>query len=98
MLRQSVVILCVALALTAAAQVALGHPFGWVPVGLEAALVALLLVIERGRYRPRINPSAGTWQATGERFRDPVSGELVDVYADAKSGARDYRPVSSRRG
>jgi hypothetical protein len=98
MLRQVVVFACVALALTAAAQLALGHPFGWLPVGLEAGLVAVLLVIERGRYRPRINPSAGTWKETGERFRDPVSGELVEVYADTRSGARDYRPVSSRRG
>ena len=90
-LRTAVVIACAALVLTAAAQLALGHPWGWFPVGIEAALVGLLAVFERGRYRPRINPGRGTWRATGERFRDPTSGELVDVYAEAETGARDYR-------
>jgi len=93
MARVAVVVVCAALVLTAGAQLALGHPWGWVPIGIEAAVVALLAVFERGRYRPRIDPSRGTWQATGERFRDPTSGELVDVYADAETGARDYRPA-----
>jgi hypothetical protein len=93
MLRVAVIVVCTALVLTAGAQIALGHPWGWWPVGIEAALVAFLAVFERGRYRPRIDPSRGTWRATGERFRDPASGELVDVYAEAETGARDYRPA-----
>jgi hypothetical protein len=95
MLRLSVVVVCVALALTAGAQIALGRPYGWLPVGIEAAIVAILVVVERGRYRPRVDSARGTWQATGERFRDPTSGELVDVYADAETGARDYRPAGN---
>lgn len=93
MLRLIVIFACAALALTAAAQLALGHPYGWFPIGIEAALAGLLVAFERGRYRPNINPARGTWQPTGERFRDPSSGELVDVYADPATGSRDYRPA-----
>jgi hypothetical protein len=93
MLRLAVIFVCTILALTAGAQIALGHPYGWWPIGLEAVLLAVLVAIERGRYRPQVNPSRGVWRATGERFRDPTSGELVDVYAEQGSGARDYRPA-----
>jgi hypothetical protein len=93
MVRLGVVLLCALLALTAAAQLALGHPLGWFPIGIEAALVGVIVAFERGRYRPDVNPLRGTWRPTGERFRDPTSGEVVDVYADQQSGKRDYRPA-----
>ncbi len=93
MLRATVILVSAALALTAGLQVAMGRPFGWLPVGIEALLVAVLVAFERGRYRPQINPARGSWRPTGERFRDPTSGEVVDVYADQNTGARDYRPA-----
>jgi hypothetical protein len=93
MLRVSVVLVCAALALTAGLQLALGRPFGWWPVAVEAVLVGVLVAFERGRYRPAVTPGRGTWRATGERFRDPVSGELVEVFADQQTGLRDYRPA-----
>jgi hypothetical protein len=93
MIRLGVLLVCAALVLTGLLQVALGHPFGWWPVAVEALLVGLLVAFERGRYAPRVDPARGTWQPNGERFRDPVSGELVDVYAEQRTGQRDYRPV-----
>jgi hypothetical protein len=91
MLRVVVVSVCVLLALTAAGQVALGRPYGWLPVGIEAAIFALLIAFERGRYRPRLTVN-GPWTPTGERFADPTSGEVIDVYANPGTGERDYRP------
>jgi len=56
--------------------------------------VALLLgTLFEGRYRPRIHANAGGWQATGERFVDPASGKLVDVYYNPSNGEREYRDV-----
>jgi hypothetical protein len=83
---------CALLALTAGAQLALGRPFVWWPVGLEAAVVGLALAFERGRYRPRITSASAAFAPTGERFADPTSGQVLDVYADPKTGERDYRP------
>jgi hypothetical protein len=83
---------CALLALTAAAQLAMGRPFGWWPVCFEAALVGLAIAFERGRYRPRLTSPASAFAPTGERFADPTSGEILDVYADPQTGERDYRP------
>ena len=30
---------------------------------------------------------------TGERFQDPTSGELIEVWEDPVRGEREYRPV-----
>jgi hypothetical protein len=55
--------------------------------------VALLLgTLFEGRYRPRVRPSTG-WEPTGERFVDPGSGKLVDVFYNPTTGAREYRDV-----
>jgi hypothetical protein len=31
---------------------------------------------------------------TDERFRDPVTGEALQVYVDQATGQRDYRPAN----
>jgi hypothetical protein len=58
-----------------------------------AGVVLLLGTLFEGRYRPRVRGTASDWQATGERFVDPGSGKLVDVYYDPKTGERQYRNV-----
>ena len=56
--------------------------------------IALLLgTLFEGRYRPRVHSNVGGWQATGERFVDPASGKLVDVYYNPTTGERQYRDV-----
>jgi hypothetical protein len=71
-------------------------PKGW-PAGAELVVFGVLVLIgtifERWRYRGRVNRASRTWQATEERFRDPISGELLEVAYDPATGQRDYRPV-----
>lgn len=57
-------------------------------LGIEAAIVLLALVGERGRYRPR--PTGTDWIRTSERFQDPVTGRWTVVEYDAKTGERRY--------
>jgi hypothetical protein len=54
------------------------------------------VVFERWRYRPNIDRSKGRWQPTGERFVDPGSGRLVDVFYNPDTGERDYVEVSRK--
>lgn len=58
------------------------------PTLLLGALLAVGILFERRRYKPAQKNAKG--QATGERFVDPVSGELLEVYYDPASGERSY--------
>jgi len=67
--------------------------------GLPALLfgLALLLgiVFERWRYRTASRPDA-RWQKTSERFTDPHTGQLVEVFYDPQSGERLYVDTDGR--
>jgi hypothetical protein len=65
-------------------------PAPWAILAFYCALGLLAILIERGRYRPTI--AGGSFAPTQERYRDPVSGEIVRVYADDATGLREYRP------
>jgi len=54
------------------------------------------IVFERWRYRPSIDRSKGRWQPTGERFVDPGTGRLVDVFYNPDTGERDYVEVGRK--
>ncbi|HEX8726339.1 MAG TPA: hypothetical protein VF737_13210 [Gemmatimonadaceae bacterium] len=41
--------------------------------------------------------AGANWQPTGERFVDPASGKLVDVYFDPETGEREYREQDGQR-
>ncbi len=47
-----------------------------------------------GRGHGEVDAAAADWQATGERFRDPRSGEIMRVWID-DSGGRHYVPESA---
>lgn len=54
-------------------------------------LVLLSLLFE-GRYRNGVAAAAGShFEPTGEKFIDPGTGRLMEVYYDPKTGAREYR-------
>lgn len=72
--------------------VAAGAAPGWWLL-INAAIVAAALVFERRGYQPRA-PNSAALRPTGERFQDPTSGELLEVWEDPATGAREYRPVS----
>jgi hypothetical protein len=59
---------------------------GW--VGLQALVVLVAVVFERGRYRPTARGSR--WTRTAERFKDPSTGRWVAVEYDAQTGERRY--------
>ena len=74
---------------------------GGVAVAAHAYGVALYLLItggaysvgvafERWRYTPP-PPRIGNWRSTGERFLDPVSNKMVEVYFNPETGERHYR-------
>ncbi len=73
--------------------------YAW-PASLElfvfGALIVASLIFE-GRYRRNRMPSATPpWEPTGERFMDPSSGKLVQVYYNPKTGERVYRESGER--
>jgi hypothetical protein len=64
---------------------------------LNAGVVLAALLFERRGYQPRAsNPDA--LRPTGERFRDPTSNQLLEVWEDPSTGVREYRPVHTGDG
>lgn len=47
----------------------------------------------RDSYRPEVDEQRGYWQKTGERFRDPASGHMMEVRYNPVTGQRDYVDV-----
>ncbi|GEM_PF-243908 len=64
-------------------------------LAISGALLLAATAFERGRYRPRVSSSSGRWQLTGERFKDPSSGRLMEVRFNPETGERDYVEVES---
>jgi hypothetical protein len=69
--------------------VSVGYLPGWWLL-VNAAIVGGALIFERRGYQPKA-PDPTALRATGERFRDPTSGELVEVWEDPRTGVREYR-------
>jgi|SRR5579884_755152 len=53
-------------------------------------VITASLLLQRGRYRASSPGEATRWKSTGERFRDPVSGRLMEVRSDPRTGKRAY--------
>ena len=52
---------------------------------------------ERWRYKSNLaRPPGAAFKPTGERFVDPGTGQLVEVYYDEASGKRSYVDISNR--
>ena len=94
MLRRALLIVGGLLILAAVAL--LTRP-SWIGVALYFGFYGVLVVggilFERSAYRPRIQRERVGWQRTGERFKDPVSGALTEVWFNPETGERDYRPA-----
>jgi hypothetical protein len=69
------------------------HSTPWVAVYLavNGILVVSAVLLERRRYHLRVDRTRGDWQPTGERFLDPTSGQLIEVFYNRTTGERDYR-------
>lgn len=69
-------------------------PWFAVYLAVNGSLVVIAVLFERRRYRPRTDSTLGAWQRTGERFIDPTSGQLMEVFYNRTTGERDYRTVA----
>ena len=94
MLRKILVAIGVLLLITAAVFLALGlYPF--LPHLLVLGLMLSAgIVWERWQYkRTQTGKPDPSWTTTGERFVDPGSGQLTEVYYDPRNGERHYVQV-----
>ena len=63
-------------------------------LAINGLLITGGILFERSGYRTQINRTQGKWQPTGERFNDPTTGQVVEVYYNPQTGERDYRESS----
>ena len=74
----------------------LTHPVFWgvtLYLGVYGLLIVGGILFERSHYRPTVDRRRGVWEATGERFVDPTTGELMEVRYNPATGERDYVPI-----
>ncbi len=92
MLRAFVLLLSVAL-LGAGAWLSFAGPHVVWPMLIWGAILFLGTVFERWRYGVGARREGAGWVATDERFIDPESGKLVQVYYQESTGERRYEPM-----
>ena len=63
---------------------------------INALVIILAVIFERGRYKPKASGGEPGWTSTGERFRDDSSGKLMEVRYNSQTGQRDYVEVDSK--
>jgi hypothetical protein len=68
-------------------------PAGWLL--LNGTLLLLGTLFERWRYKQPKSAAAAKGVATGERFIDPETGALMEVWYDAATGERNYVKVAA---
>jgi hypothetical protein len=80
----------------AAALLFVVHATLWLVLYLAVNGIILVsaVLLERKRYRTRVDRTQGHWQPTGERFVDPTTERLVEVFYNPATGERDYREVA----
>ena len=90
MVRKIVFALGIALVLCGIGfYIAGGSPW---PALMFGVLLVIGTIFDR-RYNPAYGKPPGGWEKTGERFVDPTTGQLTDVFYDPTTGERSYRPV-----
>lgn len=60
-------------------------------LAINGLIIVGAILFERSSYRSKAGRTQGNWQPTGERFNDPTSGQIVEVYYNPQTGERDYR-------
>jgi hypothetical protein len=63
-------------------------------LAMNGFILVSAVLLERKRYRTRVDRTQGHWQLTGERFVDPTTGRLMEVFYNTATGERDYREVT----
>ena len=60
-------------------------------LAINGLIITAGIFLERSSYPSKADTTQGKWQSTGERFNDPTSGKLIEVYYNPQTGERDYR-------
>lgn len=63
-------------------------------LAVNGVILVSAVLLERKRYRARVDRTRGYWQLTGERFVDPATGRLMEVSYNPVTGERDYKEIS----
>ena len=66
------------------------------PLLLFGGLLTLSAMFERWRYKQPKTAAAAKGSATGERFIDPETGALMEVWYDATTGERTYVKIADK--
>ncbi|MGH8221254.1 MAG: hypothetical protein ACREUT_22210 [Steroidobacteraceae bacterium] len=90
MLRGAITAVAALVACAGLALLVRGEPVGGWQMLAGGLIVLVGIVFERWRYRNPAERPDGTWEATGERFVDPSSGEPVEVFFNPRTGERRY--------
>ena len=88
----SAAVLVIAALLLISGTSGLAVALGW--VGVQAAIVLVAVLAERGRYRPAAGE--GRWVRTAERFQDPTSRRWLLVEYNPATGERRYVETEER--
>ena len=66
-------------------------------LAVASGVLLVLVLAERWRYRRRPDGSdAADFEPTGERYRDPATGEMMEVEFDRANGTRRYVKARER--
>ena len=63
-------------------------------LAVNGFIVVSAVLLERKRYHTQGDQSQESWQPTGERFVDPTTQQLMEVFYNPATGERDYREVT----
>jgi type IV secretory pathway VirB3-like protein len=63
-------------------------------LAVNGFILVSAVLLERKRYRTRLDRTQGYWQPTGERFVDPTTERLMEVFYNTTTGERDYREMT----
>jgi ABC-type multidrug transport system fused ATPase/permease subunit len=63
-------------------------------LAVNGLILVSAMFFEHRRYRSRVDQTQGGFQPTGERFVDPTSQRLMEVFSNSATGEREYREVT----
>ena len=90
MLRKAVIVLGVGLLIAGAASALAGVAPLTVFFVVNGLVLTLGVVYERWHYKRLAERVQPDWEASGERFVDPETGRLTEVYYDKRDQTRHY--------
>ena len=66
-------------------------------LAVNGFIMVSAVLLERKRYHPPVDRTQSPWRPTGERFVDPTTQRLIEVFYNSTTGERDYREVTRQR-